>query len=219
MQTDFDVLEIYNGYEMTSRAKTETVLADWFALLDLGKRYVASGSSDSHKIQYQWAGYPRTYVRLDPAKAGDTGGPIDPAAVVDAVKKGRGFVTSGPLVELEVSGVQPGDELVLKERRVTAHVRVRAAPWVDVSTIEFVAGSAPIHRLNVASRPPVTGKEAGSPDEAAARAVRFDSTFDLTIPTGAKWLVAVVRGDRHYGDLLPFMPVQPLAFTNPIWLN
>jgi hypothetical protein len=218
MRTDFDLLEVYNGYEITTRAKTEAILVDWYALLDMGKRIPASGSSDSHKIQFQWAGYPRTYARVDPARAGDTG-PIDSGAVVEAVKAGRGFVTSGPLVDLDVAGTQPGGELEGRDRRLTAHLRVRAAPWIDVSSIEVVAGGKSIHRAEVPSRPAFTGREAGTLEEAVARAVRFDADVELTVPPGAKWLVAIVRGERSYGDVLPFMPVQPLAFTNPIWLK
>jgi len=28
-----------------------------------------------------------------------------------------------------------------------------------------------------------------------------------------------VRGTRAMDDVLPYMPIQPLAFTNPIWLS
>ena len=42
------------------------VLRDYWALLDFGWRYAATGSSDSHRIQYHWAGYPRTMVTVDP---------------------------------------------------------------------------------------------------------------------------------------------------------
>jgi hypothetical protein len=219
MRTDFDVLEVYNGYEITARAKTEVVLADWFALLEMGRKYPASGSSDSHKIQFQWAGYPRTYVQIDPEKAGDTGAPIDPMAVVSAVKKGEGFVTSGPIVEIEAEGARPGGKARVVGGRITAHLRVRAAPWVDVSRIEIIAGGRSIFKTDVDARATVTGKEHGTFEEAAARAVRFDQAIDLTIPPGASWLVAIVRGDRAFDDVLPFMPVQPMGFTNPIWLE
>jgi len=34
----------------------------------------------------------------------------------------------------------------------------------------------------------------------------------------SKFVVVVVRGNRTMDDVLPYMPIQPLAFTNPIWL-
>jgi hypothetical protein len=75
-----------------------------------------------------------------------------------------------------------------------------------------------IFKTKVASRPTRLGKEEGTLEEAASRTVRFETELSLTIPEGARWIVVVVRGDRALDDALPFMPIQPLAFTNPIWL-
>ena len=38
---------------------------EWFELINAGRRYTAVGNSDSHRLVYQWAGYPRTYVRVE----------------------------------------------------------------------------------------------------------------------------------------------------------
>jgi hypothetical protein len=245
MRTDFDTLEVYNGYDLATRGRTEQVMEDWFALLNLGKRLGATGSSDSHRIQYQWAGYPRTMAFVDPKSAGDTGQPIETAAVVAAVKKGRGFVTSGPMIELELGpdgrNARPGDDLPIGHGNVPGKLRVRAAPWIDVTSVEVIAGipalpAAPgvvpaavlvpnagrreiLFKAKIPSRPTHLGKEEGTLEEAAARTVRFETDLSLTIPPGARWIAVVVRGDRALDDALPFMPIQPLAFTNPIWLT
>ncbi|MBP9111591.1 MAG: hypothetical protein KBF88_02230, partial [Polyangiaceae bacterium] len=63
---DFDSLEVYNGYDLPFPERVEDVMRDYFTLLNMGKKIVATGSSDSHRIQYQWAGYPRTMVRWNP---------------------------------------------------------------------------------------------------------------------------------------------------------
>jgi hypothetical protein len=73
LRTDFDTLEVYNGYESRTPDRVEVVMHDWFALLSLGHRYAATGSSDSHRIQYQWAGYPRTMAVVGEDAAGDHG--------------------------------------------------------------------------------------------------------------------------------------------------
>jgi hypothetical protein len=246
MRTDFDTLEVYNGYDLATRARTEQVLEDWFSLLNLGKHIWATGSSDSHRIQYQWAGYPRTMALVDPRSAGDTGQPIDTAAVVAAIKKGHTFVTSGPTIELELGGgekaARPGDDLTAPRHGSTlpGRLRVRAAPWIDVTSVEVIAGipaapappglvpSAPmvaaggrrevLFKKKLASRPTKLGKEEGTLEEAAARTVRLDTDLFLTVPEGARWIAVVVRGERALDDALPSMPIQPLAFTNPIWL-
>jgi hypothetical protein len=31
-------------------------------------------------------------------------------------------------------------------------------------------------------------------------------------------MLIVARGTRRLDDVLPYMPVAPLAFTNPVWL-
>ena len=251
MRTDFDTLEVYNGYDLATRARVDQVLDDWFALLNLGKHIWATGSSDSHRIQYQWAGYPRTMALVDAKAAGDGGQPIENAAVVAAIKKGHTFVTSGPTIELELGGngdgkaARPGDDLaVARGASVPGKLRIRAAPWVDVTSVEVIVGFPPapaspppggatsaaalvpgagrrevIFKSKVPSRPTRLGKEEGTLEEAAARTVRLETDLNLAIPDGARWIAVVVRGDRALDDALPFMPIQPLAFTNPIWLT
>ncbi|HEX7603191.1 MAG TPA: CehA/McbA family metallohydrolase, partial [Polyangiaceae bacterium] len=143
MRTDFDALEVYNGYDLAVPSRVDEVLGDWFALLEAGHRYVATGSSDSHRIQYQWAGYPRTMIEVSDDK------PIDPLAVVAALKKGHAFVTSGPVLELTLGGGHPGDEVVVASgaKSVDGHVTVRAAPWIDVTSLDLVVGGVVVQTL------------------------------------------------------------------------
>ena len=68
MRMDFDAIEVLNGFELTDPKIPERNLVDYLALLASGRRYVGTGSSDSHRILFGWAGYPRTYVRV-PADA------------------------------------------------------------------------------------------------------------------------------------------------------
>jgi hypothetical protein len=260
---DFDGIEVFNGYDNEFPDRVDQVLHDYWALLDFGWRYAATGSSDSHRIQFHWAGYPRTMVMVDPAAAAagadspaDAGAPdaaaaaageaktIDPLAVVAAIKKGHSFVTSGPVLEFDVAGVRPGDELQTEDDTLHAHLRVRAAPWIDVTHIDIVVGEVgATHRVvqsfDVPSRPTVIGSDPSPLAEAQERTIRFDS--DLEISTSAAgaaarsgsasssassgdpgppnaWIQVVVRGDRRMDDVLPFMPVAPLAFTNPVYV-
>ena len=235
MGMDFDTVEVYNGYELSRRELTERVIEDWFGLLNLGKRFAATGSSDSHRIQYQWAGYPRTMALVDARAAGDTGQGIDTAAVVAALRKGRSFVTSGPMIELEATSegrtAKPGDELALaKGATMGGKLRIRAAPWIDVTTIEIIAGlpgagagqagtTQSIMKKTIPAKPTQVGREEGTPADSAARTIRWEAELALTIPDAARWIVVMVRGERPMDDALPFMPIQPLAFTNPIWLT
>jgi hypothetical protein len=218
MRMDFDTLEVFNGYDLAKNDRVETVMRDWFALLDQGYRYVATGDSDSHRIQYQWAGYPRTLITAGEVATGDKG-PLDTSAIVAALKKGHATVTNGPVVELEVGGMHPGDEVVTKDDAVAVRLVVRAAPWIDVTSVELVAGSQSLKTFQIPSRPTKLGPEPGTLDEAEARTVRFEREFSLPLGGSNTWVVAIARGTRKLDDVLPFMPTVPLAFTNPVWVT
>jgi hypothetical protein len=230
LRTDFDTVEVYNGYDLGNRPRVERVMDDWYALLNFGKHISATGSSDSHRIQYQWAGYPRTYALVDPKAAGDGGQPIDTREVVAAIKRGRSFVTSGPIIELELAKAHPGDELPAKTlgAAVPGTLRVRAAPWIDVTSVEIIAGvpgpkdsagsTVRVFDQRLETQPTKMGDEEGTLAEASARTVRLDAELSLNLPEGARWVIVIVKGDRRADDALPFMPFQPLAFTNPIWI-
>jgi hypothetical protein len=215
---DFDSLEVYNGADAGNRARVEAVLFDWLRLLELGHRYVATGDSDSHRIQYQWAGYPRTYIALPPEQAGDTG-PIDKVAIIAALKAGHAFVTSGPFLDAKINGQGPGSTITLADQQARLHVVVSAAPWIDVTEVEVLLGTTTVTRAPVPPRPRATGTPARDLSAARAAALRFERDFDIPFEgTAPKFVVVVVRGTRPMDDVLPYMPIQPLAFTNPIWL-
>jgi hypothetical protein len=40
------------------------------------------------------------------------------------------------------------------------------------------------------------------------------------VPVGPEngWIQVIARGDRRMDDVLPFMPVPPMAFTNPVYV-
>jgi len=219
MRTDFDTLEVYNGYESRTPEDIEVVLRDWYALLDMGHRYAATGSSDSHRVQYQWAGYPRTMAAVGEDAAGDHGGPIDTAAVVSALRKGHSFVTSGPILEFDLAGAHPGDDLATEDETLHGHLRVRAAPWIDVTSAEIVVDGKSIETIKIPTRPLTIGPELGDRAEIEARTIRYDADVSVSVPlTANSYVVIVVRGDRPMDDVLPFMPVPPRAFTNPIYI-
>ncbi|HEY8039139.1 MAG TPA: CehA/McbA family metallohydrolase, partial [Polyangiaceae bacterium] len=216
---DFDGIEVFNGYDTERPERVEAVLRDYWALLDFGWRYTATGSSDSHRIQFHWAGYPRTMVTVDPRPAPDGDGKaVDPLAIVANIKRGHATVTSGPIIELELAGAHPGDEATTTDDPLRGHVRVRAAPWIDVTRVEVVVSGHVVQTFDVPSRPTQLGAEPGTLEEAGARTIRFDR--DLEIPVGPDngWVQVIARGERRMDDVLPFMPAPPFGFTNPVYV-
>ena len=220
VRLDFDALEVFNGYEKDSSEKVQRVLNDYYALLNTGRRLSATGSSDSHRIQYQWAGYPRTMAFVPPEKGGQNVASLDTTAVVSAIKHAHAMVTSGPFVELTIDGKGPGEELALSGKTsVMAHVRVRAAPWVDVTSVDIVAAGKVLVSTPILSRPTEIGKVEGDATELAAKVLRYEGNVPLTLAKGTKWVLAVARGNRKLEDVLPFMPVEPIGVTNPVWIG
>jgi hypothetical protein len=69
---------------------------------------------------------PRTYVRL----ADDRPAGFDEGTFLAAVRAGRSFGTTGPLLEVDLAGAGPGERFTgaAGELRLLA----RAAPWVPV---------------------------------------------------------------------------------------
>ncbi len=219
MRGDFDAVEVYNGYEVQNSAQVEAVLRDWLSLLEHGHRYAATGSSDSHNIQYNWAGFPRTYVRVGEERAGEPGHPAEPGAIVASIKAGRSLVTSGPILDLVAEGAHPGEEVHLRTASAKAHLRVHAAPWIDVSSAEIILDGQSLSRATITRRPTRTGAEDGSHAEAEARSLRHEASFEVPLAPGRHWIVAIARGTRKVDDVLPFMPYVPMGFTNPVWIT
>jgi hypothetical protein len=217
---DFDGIEVFNGYDSERPDRVEQVLRDYWALLNFGWRYTATGSSDSHRIQFHWAGYPRTMVSVPVARNADgVEARPDPLAVVASIKSGRASVTIGPIIEFNLEGAQPGQDVFSQADPLRGHVRVRSAPWIDVSEVEVIVGGRVAQTFDVASRPTQLGPETGTLEEAQARTVRFDSDIDVSVGLENGWVMVIARGRRRMDDVLPFMPVTPLAFTNPVYVT
>jgi hypothetical protein len=197
---DFDAIEVVNGFELDQPDVMERNLLEWFALLQLGRRYTALGNSDSHWLSREFVGYPRTYLRV----GDDEPSQLNPSAVVQALKAGRAFVTNGPFVEARAGGAGPGDLAQAEGGKIGLEVSVRAAAWVDVTRAEaWVNG---VRRAVV----PVTRD--------AKEALRLTWQTELELDRDS-WIVVVVHGERPLEAVLPKVNAKPFAFTNPIWVD
>lgn len=194
--TDYDLLEVWNGYDLGRPEQTERVFQDWLALLSGGARVVATGNSDSHKATHQWAGYPRTYVRVP-------GGRPEPAAVIAALRAGRAFVTSGPFLEVAAGPAGPGDTVeAAPGTTVDLEVTVRAPGWMDVRALDVFVGGALRETIPIA---------------ATDAPLRHRGTVGVDVD-GETFVVLRARGEEPMRALLGRAGL-PIAFTNPIWIT
>lgn len=181
----FELVEIANGPFEDDDART---IEQMFKFWNEGRRYVAVGASDAHdwKDPADPYGRPRTYVHVE--------GEFTAEAWLNALGKGRAFVTYGPLVNLVAQGwARPGDTV-----SVRAGEELRFQAELFVAPREAPRGLA---LLQVVRNGEVIGEIAlGGKGEAA---ISFTDR-----PARSGWyIVRVVATD---GDQ---------AWTNPIWVE
>jgi hypothetical protein len=82
-----------------------------------------------------------------------------------------------------------------------------------------VVGGVVVQTLPIASVPTELGPSTEPLSELEKRTIRLDVDLHVELPKVPTWIVVVARGTRLLDDVLPFMPVPPRAFTNPIWLH
>jgi hypothetical protein len=204
----FDAFEAFNGMYLEEPERVREGVRDLVGLARAGIHAGATGNSDSHHLVFEEAGWPRTYARGDGAQVG-----LRATRVMDAVRAGHTTVSSGPLVELRVENMSPGDTVLRPGglRRVRATVRVRAARWVPVERVELwvndrVAFEAPVPAL-VEGAPPAEG------------GLRFERTFDVPLE-GDSVVIAWASAERPLPHVLPPYPnARAIGFTSPVFVD
>ena len=192
----FNAVEIFNGDHYALIPKVEECMRDWYALLDAGYRVTATGNSDSHRLTFHEAGVPRNLV----AVASDDPAAFDERAFVEAVRKGRVVVSSGPFIRLTAGGKGLGDTVAAGTVEVS--IEVDAPPWVDVDRVELVR------------RGEVIGTWSGPFPKGPHR---FEIHTDRALRKG-DWILAIARGSKPMSYLYR-AGARPFAFTNPIWVE
>jgi len=173
----------------------ENALEEWYVLLDLGFRVplTAGSGKDSNACAL---GAARTYARLE------SGQDFTYKNWIEAVRAGRTFVTSGPLLLLTVESRDPGAVIDLPSAAPTVHIRAEARSLGPLEALEVVANHAVVARAS----PPLSP----SPILEA----------ELTLPAGG-WLTARCRGPEGEAQTSPVYmrvegqrrPANPTALT------
>jgi hypothetical protein len=185
---DFDGIELMNG---PSLDRYRLVRADWFSLLLQGVYKVAVANSDSHRAG-ELPALPRTYV----AHRHDHTQPFDAVQFFAALRGGRAFGTTGPILSAQIESAGPGERFT--GRQGTLLVGVAAASWIPVDTLRVYRDGALVARRQVERMEPVEIPLSFEHD--AFVTVEVEGTPDET------WS-AVAPG------------FTPFAFTNPIFVD
>ena len=185
-------LGLADTIDAMSQADEDLTVGYWYRLLNCGFRCPISAGTDSflNIPSHLVPGAGRIYVQA--------GSPLTYAKWIEGYRKGRSFVTNGPLVEFTVNGHGPGDELAVEKGPVTLAVHAKVRSNVPFSSIEVI----------------VNGRVAAS---AAGTPPAGDQEFTTTVPVrSSAWVALRVRGPGHR-----FAPNDKAVFahTSPVYVS
>jgi hypothetical protein len=164
----------------------------WYRLLDLGFHLPAGAGTDAMANYASLrgpVGLNRVFL--------NTGGKRDVASLKDALKQGRGFVSNGPLLGLEIGGAHPGDTLRLAGPASVSY-RVALRSPVPVDHLELVQDGQVIRQFKL---------------EGDRR--RLDASGELPVQRSG-WLLLRAWNDGSDPQVLD---LYPYATTSPVYLS
>lgn len=166
----------------------------WYAVLNSGLRITAVGGEDSISSMHasKLVGSARTYVHT-----GDKG--LDADAWFEQLRRGRAFVSTGPLVELTVNGQLPGGEVALPAGGGEVVVAGRVRSITPLETVTLVFNGEPIEKI-------------------ALSADRKSAEFSRTVRvTASGWYH--LRAEGAPAERFPLDTAFAQGFTNPVWVT
>ena len=164
----------------------------YYRLLNAGFRIPATAGTDQFSDVWRDppAGSDRTFAHVE--------GPLTVQSWMNAVKRGRTFMSTGPLIFIDVNGHQPGDEIAIPASGSTdLQVKVDVTSIVPVDSLQIIVNGDVVKTVARA------GADSGR--------VSFDGR--ISMPDGG-WIVARVIGgkSRYLGDDYAF------AHTGPVYI-
>ncbi len=163
----------------------------WYRFLNLGIPVAASAGTDSFASYFRSfaVGATRIYVHVD--------GPLNMESYLDALKDGRSFVSTGPLLKFTVNGAGPGDVVSTSSGKESSWQLTVASP-IAVETVEILVNGNAVWKSDGLTEP---GKKT------------FQGSID--VPKGG-WVAARVHGGT---EQWPGGNGTPFAHTSPIWFH
>jgi hypothetical protein len=206
----FDLLEVMNGpFFSHDNNRNSEVIADWLHLLNRGYYFPIVGSSDSHGIDRDEPGYARTYVFYDGAK----GAGLDIDTLLRALKKGRSFISNGPVVQFMVNRQYlPGDSFTVRDGTLDIWIKIQSAPWISVHEVRVIInGERKIILPVKAPRNQILKLE-----ERISLNIQYDSYIAIEVLGNETLFPVVQRKVKNEGyECGPL----PYALTNPIFVD
>jgi Tol biopolymer transport system component len=184
-------LEAVSYHEIWSQSAGDAALNVWYHALNNGFKLPIAGGEDSisnlHRVELVASVRSYFYLGL---------GNLSWDNVMDALLKGRSFVTNGPLIEFSAGQSMPGDEIQLPASggKVRFHAVLNSIAPID--RFELVMNGKVVDSL------PLTGD-------------RRHGTFDkeITVSESGWYSMRAIGNSRTH----PVENTRPQAVTNPIY--
>jgi hypothetical protein len=220
------------------------VVEDWFNLLNLGQRFIAVGTGDTHSGSDE-AGQFRTMVFV----GDDRPVALTEDRIVDAMQSRHVVATNGPLVDFYVDDAERGvmgKTIANASGHVKLGYRLTSAPWISVArlniwrngTIAKVVEVDPNRDLARNALTDVVELDLAKDANGAfvdswfvVEAIGYRSMFPVIKPHEVPPVllteaIAVLAGplglgSDEFGALRPpeVFPVTAWALTNPVWVT
>ncbi len=205
----FDAVEVWNGRNVAQR---NAVLEDVMALLRTSHPTTITGTTDTHGMVGQEAGYPRTYVRMkdDDLAGWWTSTPPRTTEMIHSLRDTRDVVvTNGPMLRVAANGAGIGGTARARGGHVIVNVTIESAPWIEVKRVKILRA--------------VGGEEKQAdvtPQKNSAGALVAKVTFDLAVDRDDAFIV-VASGDKTLAPVLPGdgAEIRPYAMSGAIWID
>jgi TolB protein len=163
----------------------------WYRLLNLGIPVAPSAGSDTMHNFYRTMPIGATRIYAKPETA------MNLPAFLDAVRRGRSFVTNGPLIKFTAAGAESGGV-------ITANANQSIEWRLDVASV------VPVEKVEIL----INGKIVWS-GQGLTEAGRKTFSGKINAPGGG-WIAARVHGGATRP---PFADSYPFAHTAPVWFG
>lgn len=169
----------------------DPMILEWYRYLRLGYRLPIVGGTDKMSAEVP-VGAVRTYARLAP------GAGLSFEAWADAVRAGRTFATSGPLLSLSVEGREPGGTVALWSPGRVAVRAVATAAQPVIGCVELVLDGRVV---------------AATSTDAPATGLTLDEEVEVR---SSGWLAARARSPYQIESVFT---TSMAAHTSPVYLD
>lgn len=190
---DIDLFEVINPGGEHNEERIQALRKDWLSLLKQGERIVATANSDSHSASEQVA-VPRTMVAMKKDSVID----FNQTEFIRSLKLGNAYGTTGPLLDISLSGAQMGG--TFKGQRGQLSLKVYSASWIPVNQIKVQINGQTVDQYEL------------NPGDSHTLLVplSFEKDSFVTVEVSGP-------ATRDYQAVYP--DLAPYAYSNPIYVD